>query len=156
MRLLIICSGNTCRSPLAAALLKHKARHNNLLLEVRSAGTAASAGHPMSLPMEIILQERGIDSTHQSQRVSWNLVNWADLILTMTRAHKAILMAAVPQIFPKVFTLNEYIGANSSLDIDDPYSTHLDSYRRCASEIEQGCDRMLSKLRKIIEKPSIP
>jgi protein arginine phosphatase len=149
MRILMVCSGNTCRSPLAAALLRSQSQKAGLPLEVKSAGTAVSEGYPMSLPMEIILQEQGIDSSHQSQRISWDLVNWADLILTMTRAHKAILLATVPQVAGKIFTLKEYGGDTPYPDIDDPAGTDLPSYRRCAAEIEAGCDRILTKLQTL-------
>ncbi|MBD0337173.1 MAG: low molecular weight protein arginine phosphatase [Cyanobacteria bacterium Co-bin13] len=149
MRILMVCSGNTCRSPLAAALLRSRSAAAGLPLAVESAGTVASAGHPMSLPMEIILQEQGVDCGHQSRRISWELLHWADLILAMTRSHKAILIATAPSIADKVFTLKEYGGDTLYPDIDDPAGTDLPSYRRCAAEIEAGCDRILTKLQTL-------
>lgn len=151
MNVLFVCSGNTCRSPFAAALLRHRvsccvtvpASANGLDVGIKSAGTNASGGHPLAYPMEVILQEKGIDYTHQSQRLTWDLVDWADVALTMTRPHKALLAAQIPQFRAKLFTLNEYVGQPSQPDIADPYGTDLESYRQCAAEIETACDRLL-------------
>lgn len=154
MNILFVCSGNICRSPLAEALMRHKLAHlattpasapSELDIQVKSAGTSASPGQPMSFAMETILQERGISSTHQSQRLNWELLNWADLILTMTRAQKLLLISQVPQLLPKLSTLNEYCN-EAHPDIDDPYGSDLDSYRHCATQIETACDRLLTKL----------
>ncbi|MEL6384644.1 MAG: low molecular weight protein arginine phosphatase [Cyanobacteria bacterium J06626_18] len=155
MNILFVCSGNTCRSPLAAALVRHKvacltpvsrsaSRASNI--QVKSAGTAAGTGYPMSFAMEIILQEQNIDSTHQSQRLNRDLLDWADLILTMTRPQKILLVARISNSAPKLFTLNEYIGNTTQPDIDDPYDTDLESYRQCATKIEIACDLLLAKI----------
>ncbi len=160
MNILFVCSGNTCRSPLAAALVRYKVSSlpsaaRSLEIQVKSAGTAADGGQPLSLAMEIILQERGIDSTHQSQRLDWQLLDWADLILTMTQDQKSLLQwsktgpngpSQVSQRSAKLATLNEYCGNTAQPDIDDPYDCDLDSYRQCARQIEIACDDLLSKL----------
>lgn len=155
MNILFVCSGNLCRSPLAAALLRHRvsypptsddAMQSTPDIQIKSAGTAASAGHPMSFAMEVILQEQGIDSTHQSQRLNWPLMDWADLVLTMTRPQKILLGAQFPQTTAKLFTLNEYVGNITQPNIEDPYGTDLESYRQCAVEIETACDRLLAKI----------
>ncbi|NER81642.1 MAG: low molecular weight protein arginine phosphatase [Leptolyngbya sp. SIO1D8] len=155
MNVLFICSGNTCRSPFAEALLHHKISclmttpsfaQSELDIQVKSAGTAASSGRPMSFAMEIILQEQGIESTHLSQRLHWDLIDWADLMLTMTRVQKALLISQMPELTPKLFTLNEYVGNQAHPDIEDPHGTDLESYRQCAAAIEVACDRLLNKL----------
>lgn len=155
MNVLFVCSGNICRSPFAEALLRHKVAYlatppssgtTRLDIQVKSAGTGASSRLPMSVAMEMILQERGIDSTHQSQRLHWEIIDWADLILTMTRAQKFLLVSQIPEVVPKLFTLNEYVGNTAQPDIDDPYGTDLESYRQCAAEIEAACDRLLATL----------
>ncbi|MEM6426818.1 MAG: low molecular weight protein arginine phosphatase [Cyanobacteria bacterium P01_H01_bin.119] len=149
MNVLLICTGNICRSPYAAALIRHQAVHSNLTVEVQSAGTKASSCHPMSLPMEIILQEQGVDPAHQSQGLTWDLMDWADLALTMTRPQKILLASQLPQFTAKLFTLKEYVGHTHEPDIDDPYGTDLGSYRQCAAEIETACDRLLKKLQSL-------
>lgn len=96
--------------------------------------------------MELILQEQDIDSTHKSQRLNWDLLDWADLVLTMTRPQKVLLTSQLSNSMPKLFTLNEYIGNTVHPDIEDPYGTDLESYRQCATEIETACVRLLAKL----------
>jgi protein-tyrosine-phosphatase len=152
MNVLFVCSGNMCRSPFAEALVRHRVAFAtpgdfNASIQVKSAGTSADAGLPMSLAMEIILQEHGIDSTHQSQRVTWELLDWADLILTMTQAQKLLLQSQVPQITSKLATLNEYAGNPNQSDIQDPHGCDLESYRQCAQAIETACDSLLDRLR---------
>lgn len=155
MNILFVCSGNTCRSPLAEALIRHKAAcllaastssSATPNIQVKSAGTAAGTGYPMSFAMEIILQEQNIDSTHKSQRLNRELLDWANLILTMTRPQKILLISQIPDSAPKLFTLNEYIGNTLQPDIDDPYGTDLGSYRQCATKIATACDRLLAKI----------
>jgi len=155
--LLFVCSGNTCRSPFAAALVRHHlqtAGHGHI--QVQSAGTAADPDLPMAVGMELILQERGIDSHHRSQRLTWDLLSWADTVLTMTRNQKILLLAQVPQMAPKLATLKEYAGmdpaaaAHGTLDSDpdiaDPYGCDLASYRHCARTIDMACDGLLRRL----------
>lgn len=155
VNLLFVCSGNICRSPLAAAFMRHKValRAKELGLSsldpeisVKSAGTSASEGHPMAYAMELILDERAIDSTHQSQRLHWEIIGWAELILTMTRPQKVLLAVQIPNLAAPLATLNEYVGLTQTPDIEDPYGTDLNSYRHCAAEIETACDRLLEQL----------
>ena len=151
MNILFVCSGNICRSPIAAALVRHKvasliAATPGADIQVKSAGTSADPGQPMALAMELILQERGIDSTHQSQRLDWALLDWADLVLTMTQTQKILLRSQVPQIAAKLATLNEYSGNPLQPDIEDPRGCDLASYRQCANQIETACDHLLNKL----------
>lgn len=151
MNLLFVCSGNICRSPYAAAIMRHKVATfavpssslGGLDIQIKSAGTSASNELPMSFAMETILAEGNIDATHRSQRITWELVDWADLILTMTQAQKFLLMAQVPELAPKLATLKEYVGDTDAPDIDDPFGTDLESYRKCTAEIEAACDRLL-------------
>ncbi|WP_112182204.1 MULTISPECIES: low molecular weight protein arginine phosphatase [Paraliobacillus] len=100
---LFICTGNTCRSPMAEALLKHKSD-----FEVKSAGIFASIGSKASQGTIDALQTVNIELEHQSQPVSEQLLDWADLILTMTMQHKQTVTMQYPQVHDKVYTLKEY------------------------------------------------
>ena len=166
MNILFVCSGNICRSPLAEALFRHKisclsqtltTEQPPLDIQVQSAGTSAAHGQPIAFAMELILQENGIDPSHHSQRLDWDLLDWAHLILTMTRDQKRLLLSQIPALMPKLFTLNEYVGHRNQLDIAEPDGSDLDSYRRCAAAIEAGCDRLLEKLQRLPQSsPSTP
>jgi protein-tyrosine phosphatase len=108
-RILFVCTANTCRSPLAEWILRRLAAERGLAIEVQSAGIFASPGAAMSNYSSHILRERGIDHSFGSQRVSEQLMNWADLVLTMTAGHKHELLLRHPNAAGKLFTLKEFV-----------------------------------------------
>lgn len=91
-RLLFVCSGNTCRSPLAERVARRAARERGLDgLEVRSAGTFAGRGAPASSGAVLAARRRGLDlSGHRSTPLGPDQVEWADLVLVMTHAHRRV------------------------------------------------------------------
>lgn len=144
MRILFVCTGNTCRSPIAEALFREKARQ--LKVEVCSAGVAAQDGTPASREAQCVLEERGIHHFHRAKRVNGEMSAWADTVLTMTGGHKRMLAEVFPGASKKVFTLNEYVGCKDIPEIADPFGGGLTTYRQCAKQIEQTLDRLLEKL----------
>lgn len=143
-RILFVCTGNTCRSPMAEALFRAKAEGQGW--EIRSAGVAALDGQPASQHAIEVLRERGIEGEHQSSRLNEELVNWSDLILTMTRSHKQAILTYFPEAESKVHTLREFVGVEGYADIADPFGGALEDYRRCADEIEELLDRLYEQL----------
>ncbi|MGV3488732.1 MAG: low molecular weight protein arginine phosphatase [Tuberibacillus sp.] len=104
--MLFVCTGNTCRSPMAEALLKDMASE---YFEVKSAGLVASDGQDAYPHVKTVLQKRGIDINHRSQRITPELVAWADMILTMTQGHKAALVQQYPERLESIMTLKEAV-----------------------------------------------
>lgn len=104
MNILFICTGNTCRSPMAEAILKHK----QPTINVKSAGLYANQNdraNPLTLQ---ILRENNIQIDHYSQAVTDELLKWADYIFTMTQAHKQLLLLYHPKYEDKYFVLKEF------------------------------------------------
>lgn len=144
MRILFVCTGNTCRSPMAEAIFREKVK--DLPIEVKSAGVAAFDGEKASEHARQVLLERGIAHQHFAQRLSPQLVSWADLVFTMTMGHKNYVMQLFPDAGPKLFTLKEYTGAVHDYDIADPYGGNLEIYRQSAVEIEAALDVLYDQL----------
>ncbi len=151
MKILLVCTGNTCRSSMAEGIfnklikdLGDKAKD----IEVQSAGTWALDGSKPSRNAIIAMKERGIDIAQQKSTPLTNtLVEKSDLILTMTQNHKKQIIDSLSEVNSKVFTLKEYIGNNNDdLDIIDPYGGSLDIYKACANEIEKALKKVIEKI----------
>ncbi|MEJ8305329.1 low molecular weight protein arginine phosphatase [Saccharibacillus sacchari] len=107
--ILFVCTGNTCRSPMAEGLLRQMARERGVELDVRSAGVAASWGVPISRHAEGVLRDHSINDRLTSSPLDRELVEWADLILTLTGSHKSHVLRYFPETFERVYTLKEYV-----------------------------------------------
>ena len=128
MKILFVCTGNTCRSPMAQVMA---AKLFGGDFTVISAGLAAMPSAPASANAITVMKERQIDlENHRAQLVSEDLIAGADLILTMTQSHKTSLKEAAPD---KVYTVGEY--ANTEISITDPFGGDIEVYRTCADEI---------------------
>ncbi|TCS95581.1 low molecular weight protein arginine phosphatase [Hazenella coriacea] len=110
LHILFVCTGNTCRSPMAEAILKKIAEEGQFPIEVRSAGVAAIDGGIASDHALQVLKEKGIHHPHRSQMVKDELMDWADVILTMTQNHKHVLLSRFPESMDKIYTLTEYLS----------------------------------------------
>lgn len=129
MTLLFLCTGNTCRSPMAAAIVNHKAKERDLPVFADSAGLSAFENQPATEYAVTALREIGIElSGHLSKPVTPEPLFSADKIYCLTSAHRAALLRVYPQLEEKTFLLGN--------GIDDPYGLPLSEYRDARDRIE--------------------
>ena len=121
LRILVVCTANVCRSPVAERLLAQRLETKGIDAEVRSAGT--HGGHHR-VHKDTIRAAREVDvglTDHESRRLSAELIehDGADLVITMTREHLREVVAMAPQAWPRTFTLKELVRRGSGVGISD-------------------------------------
>lgn len=118
-RILFVCAGNTCRSPMAAVLARHYLGQMGILdVEVQSAGEVACGGEPATPEAREAMAAYGLDlSEHRARALDEDLVAGADLVLTMTLGQRDRLRRRWPDHAGKIYALKEYAaGADADAD----------------------------------------
>lgn len=138
-RILFVCTGNTCRSVMAAALAQRILAGmplEGVQVEIASSGLAAMPGDSASAGAVTVMREKGIDlSGHRSSLLTRQDVEDADLVLTMTSGHREVLCRIVPSCKDKIHTLAQYAGTFG--DVPDPFGQSDHVYRRVAVTLEE-------------------
>lgn len=143
MRIFFICTGNTCRSPMAEALLSAKELPG---AEVRSAGIFAEKA-PLSQHAQTVLEDDGIQFPHTSKQLTREDLQWSTLVLTMTASHKQYLVHNHPEAADKIYTLKEFTDGVPA-DVSDPYGGSLSTYQHTYGELKGLIDKLVDKLEK--------
>lgn len=165
-KIIFVCTGNTCRSPMAMAIFNSFASLEppEFGYEATSAGLAVTKDAPPSTNTVLAMKDLpGVDITkHRAHILSQTEVEEAFLVLTMTQSHKNYILSMFPGSQERVFTLKNYAFGmpedtdNSSgnriqifsSDIADPYGGSFWSYKLCAQEIVHTVEKLVQKLKK--------
>lgn len=139
-RIIFVCSGNICRSPMAAGLAKEKFTHRDIKAAVISCGTLKLNGHRAARFAIEAMKEVGIDiSEHRSQGINTAMLRVADDIVVMSPEHEAFVLGSDPQLRPKIVRMWEH-SARELKEIADPVSKSLDHFRICRDLLDECLD----------------
>lgn len=142
MNILFVCTGNTCRSPMAAGLMNKIAIEEDLDVRIESAGLFAAEGSPASDEAIEAMKKYDVDlSDHRAKQITPELIEKSDVILTMTAAQKMLLSEVAGD---KTYTLCEYAGTEG--DIADPFGGDLEEYEEVAQMIYFALQSISEKL----------
>ncbi|MEK5521296.1 low molecular weight phosphatase family protein [Heyndrickxia sporothermodurans] len=145
LNILFVCTGNTCRSPMAEAILKNKKLQN---ISVKSAGIFAVDGHNASQQAMVVLEENNIEHSHTSKMLTEEDIQWATLILTMTESHKSSIIESYPFAKEKTFTLKEFVnGKGDNIDVGDPFGGSVEMYRTTFLELSDLIEKAIEKIK---------
>jgi len=149
VRLLFVCTGNTCRSPMAAGLARgilaarlgckpSELRAHRVVLQ--SAGTSGGRGGASAHALEVMSKRRIDLSDHVSTSLSADMVQQADYVFAMTRVHRETILRLAPSAESKVMLLLD------NEDVRDPMGSEVEEYERCAQTIERGLRARLQEV----------
>ncbi|MEM3087304.1 MAG: low molecular weight protein arginine phosphatase [Halobacteria archaeon] len=148
MRVLVLCYGNSCRSPMAEALMRDLAEKQGVPIQVSSAGITNGLGRAHEYSIQA-MQDYGLDiHRHRAREVTGGMVRAADLILTLDRTVQEELLQRFPEAEGKSHLMKAFAyGNGAEPDIRDPYPSHdLEVYRKCAVEIREATEGVLNRL----------
>jgi protein-tyrosine phosphatase len=146
MRVLFVCTGNTCRSCMAEAIFNDI--NSNDSIKAYSAGLSIVEGSRTSKnAVSVLKQNCNMDlSERRAIQLTGEHIKESDLVLTMTGRIKSILMDYYPSCKNKIYTLSEYVGING--DINDPYGGSVDVYKETFQNLKNSIFLLLNKLKE--------
>lgn len=130
MKLLFVCTGNTCRSPMAKCLMDKLAREHGVSLFTDSAGLSPAPGQGASPWAARAMADRGLSlEGHRAKPVTQRLMDWADQVICMTKGHQSQLAALFPLSAGKITVLSQ--------PVQDPFGGGWSEYAACAEQLSR-------------------
>jgi protein-tyrosine phosphatase len=134
-RILVVCTGNICRSPIAEYLIRDSQFRANRIVDVRSAGVGALVGEPADDTAITMMRARGIDlAPHRAQQATLALCRWAELVLVMEMHHRDALIDIDSAVRGKTFLLGHW----EKQEVPDPYRRPQSTWNEAVGQIERG------------------
>jgi protein-tyrosine-phosphatase len=148
---LVVCTANICRSPMAAGLLRHAlaAQPEPLKsLRIVSAGVAGRKGEPVSENSVIALRKTGIDiSSHVSRPLTQEMLDEARAVICMTESHRAMILLQSEPPPKHIYLFREFMPQLGDKEIPDPYGGPLNVYELCRDEMVEAIPSLLEFLK---------
>lgn len=140
--ILVVCEGNICRSPMAAALLGAALPG----CRVVSAGLGALVGKPADKAAVTLMRERGVElRTHRAVQITRPMCVHSDIILVMELKQRDRLQQLYPEVCGRVFRIAEQTG----VDVPDPYRQPIEAFRAALTLIEQGIGFWVKRIQRL-------
>jgi protein-tyrosine-phosphatase len=156
-KVLFVCTGNTCRSPMAEGILRSMLKQKGIKeVEVKSAGTCGLHFAPVSIFAAQVAKQKGVDLfRHRSRELTGDMIKEANLILVLAQEHLDYIGRMAPNAVSKTFLLKAFARGTSAsnrdgeegvMSVKDPIGGSLEDYQRSFSEIEAEIKRILPEL----------
>ena len=151
-KIMFVCTGNICRSPMGhyylQKLVNEAGLENDYLIS--SCGTYANNGESSTINAIESMKKYGVDmNKHRATNIANTDIEDYDLVICLTLTHKASVLEYSPKLKGKVFTLKEYAYPEDSYkNIDDPWGLNINVYNDCAEEIVNSVDILFKKLKE--------
>lgn len=150
LKIMFVCTGNICRSPMAHYYMQKKIKDIELENEflISSCGTYAVTGERATNNAIISMKEYNVNlDMHRATNIEDTDIENYDYIITLTMQHKNNVLYYYPKLDGKVFTLKEFVsGDEGYVDIDDPWGLNIIVYKDTAKEIVENVDKLIKKL----------
>lgn len=142
MKVLFVCTGNTCRSPMAEGIMKDLSRAKDLGIEASSAGILTMDGLEPSENSVLAMEDIGLDiSGHRARQLTQEILDESDLVLTMSRSHMDNILMHFQIDRSKLHTVISYAYGREG-NIVDPYGMDYGMYRKTRDEIKGALEKI--------------
>lgn len=152
--IIVVCTANICRSPMAEGLLAHAlAAENGPLknLKVVSAGVAARPGDYVSENSVVALKKVGIDiAGHRARPLTQDMLDSALMVLCMTESHRSLIELQASPVPARLHLFRDFLPAGASREIADPFGGPLKLYEASRDEMVEAIPSIVAQLKPLV------